>query len=233
MGQTYGQKPYTSMSQVVGKPTGWYNFRIEGENVPVFVEMDWSSDPQVLVIQNRQYTQGMKNMNSTQMLNCANYRIGTTSQPGRITQDTTLSDFNCFVAPKFWEFFGRRYNPSYVRVTQYVAPTIGTRLSDTSNHTYRSSWMFTHFNSNWGFQGAGSIVNHKGSVPPSFYSYHAANNYGLSCTNSCAASYGYHPWWFGSCWSGNYFGSTKSHADRPYWSGSGSDQHVYGGIYIS
>lgn len=234
MSQVYGQKQYTSVDQIIGKPSGWYTFRIFDTNVPVYVEMGWGSHPQVLVIQNRQYTGGMKNLNTDFMLNRANYRIGTTSQPGRINSSTTLSDFNCFVAPKFWEFFGKRYDSRYIRVTQYVAPTVGTRLSDTNNHARRASWVFTGFASNWGFQGAGSVVRHLGSTNPSFYSYHAANGYGLSSTNACADNYGYHPWWYGHCWSGNYFGSTSgSHQDRPYWTGSGSDHHAFGGIYIS
>ena len=50
MGQTYGQKPYTSMSQVEGKPSGWYTFRIDGSNVPVYVDMEYTTVPMVLVM---------------------------------------------------------------------------------------------------------------------------------------------------------------------------------------
>ena len=231
---TYGQRQYTSMSQVIGKPTGWYCFKIENTNVPVWIDTQSGDQPEVLVIQNREQTQGMKYLNSNQMFNNANYRIGSTSQPGRITNQTTLADFNCFIAPKFWEFFGFRTDSSSMRVTQFVSDTVGVTLQNSSVHSSRAKWTFTGWDDQWGFVGADNIVIDVGTEQPSMYSYHAVGGYGLSSTNSCASNYGNHPWWYGNCWSGNYFGSsTGSHQDKPYWSGSGSDHHPYGAVYIS
>ena len=234
MGQTYGQQPYTSMSQVIGKPTGWFCFRIDGTTMPVWIDTQSGSEPEVLVLQNRQFTGGMRNMPSIDTVSKANYRIYGDSSPGRITSQTTLADFNCFIAPRFWEFFGYRTNSSSIRVTQFVSNTIGTTLQNSSSHTQRAKWTFTGWNNNWGFVGAGEYVLNTGSFSPGMFNYHAVNGYGLSSSNSCASNYGNHPWWFGSCWSGNYFGSTTgSHQDKPYWSGSGSDHHPYGAVYIS
>lgn len=234
MGQAYGQKPYTSMSQVIGKPTGWYTFRVWDTTVPVYIDMDYDQHPNVLVIQNRQYTQGMKYLDSGHMVSRANYRTGNRSEESNINNKTTLAEFNCFVAPLFWGFFGFRKDSSRIRVTQFVSPTIGTSLDNTSSHTKRYSWSFTNFNtSNWAFNNAAAVTDHTNTGSPGMYNYHAVNEYGLSSTNGCADNYGYHPWWYGSCWSGSYFGSITSHSDRPYWHSSGSDAHNYGAVYIS
>jgi hypothetical protein len=222
------------MAQITGKPTGWFCFRIDGTTMPVWIDTQSGGQPEVLVLQNRQYTKGMRNMDPTAMVTKANYRIGTDSSPGRITSQTTLSDFNCFIAPRFWEFFGFRTNSSKIRVTQFVSNTVGTTLQNSGAHVQRARWTFDGWNTSWGFVGAGDYVLNVGNTTPGMYNYHAINGYGLSSTNGCANSYGGHPGWFGGCWSGNYFGSTSgSHQDRPYWSGSGGYHYAYGAIYVS
>jgi len=52
--------------------------------------------------------------------------------------------------------------------------------------------------------------------------------------NTCPGNYGGAPWWYGSCWSGSYFGggSSGSYQNGPYWTSSGGDYYAYGAIYL-
>jgi len=101
--------------------------------------------------------------------------------------------------------------------------------------TKRYRWKFDNFTPTFAFSGAGGLSDETSTGASGFYGYHAANGFTLSTydnangnTCGCSGSYGNNPWWYGCCWSGNYFGFDNG----PYWDGSGSDTHQYGAIYI-
>ena len=50
-------------------------------------------------------------------------------------------------------------------------------------------------------------------------------------SGNCSTYYNNNPWFYGSCWSGNYFAG-GGHVDGPYWNGSSNgDHHAYGAVY--
>jgi len=125
-----------------------------------------------------------------------------------------------------------------VTIVQFVATSNGTALSGT--HTKRYRWRFDSWNSEYAFVGAAVVSDETGTGQPGMYSYHASNTqFGLTTYDqdndtygtNCSAFYNSNPWWYGACWSGNYFAG-GSHGDRPFWTGSSTDYHQYGAIYI-
>ena len=98
---------------------------------------------------------------------------------------------------------------------------------------------FDNFGSGYAFSGATGISDETGTGSPGFLTYHAANgfvlqtsdNYNLPPSYGCALWYNNNPFWYGYCWSGNFFAG-GGYADAPYWDGSGGDYHNYGAVYI-
>ena len=75
-----------------------------------------------------------------------------------------------------------------------------------------------------------------GSTVPGMYSYHSGRRLTTydddndSYSQNCATYYG-HPWWYGSCWSGSFWGGT-AHQEAPYWTSSSSDYYAWGAIWL-
>jgi hypothetical protein len=121
---------------------------------------------------------------------------------------------------------------------QYVSGTNGTALN--GSHTKRYRWRFNNFTATYGFSGAEAVSDETSTGAPGFYSYHAANGFSLTTFDNdqdvygqnCSTLYGNNPFWYGSCWSGNYFGGGSGYVDAPYWDSSGGDYHQYGAVYI-
>jgi hypothetical protein len=61
--------------------------------------------------------------------------------------------------------------------------------------------------------GVTAISDETGTGSPGFYSYHAANGFSLTTYDNdqdvyganCSNLYNNNPFWYGACWSGNYF----------------------------
>jgi hypothetical protein len=124
-------------------------------------------------------------------------------------------------------------------VVQFVA-TSAVALGSTGSHTKRYRWRFDNFNSTYAIVGATAIADETSTGSPGFYSYHAANGFNLSTYDNdqdaygggnCSTFYNNNPFWYGGCWSGNYFAG-GGYADAPYWDGAGGDYHNYGAVYI-
>ena len=243
---------YTDISQLpASAPTGWYTFynKTHRQYVPVYVDQDYDGGGWVCVAACRRYTAGMMSCNWYDAINTPNYTTApydtslpasggyVTYVPAPDTYNKDLSDYNIWIGLKFWEMFGGRQAAGKISIAQYVAGTNGIELNDTGNHTFRSRWYFTNFDSGdyWKSTGAGFTSNEVGSTNPGMYSYHFANAYKLSTydadhdvyVSNCALNYGSHPWWYGACWSGSIWG----HNNGPYWSGS-SVSYQYGAVYI-
>ncbi|MFA5432272.1 MAG: fibrinogen-like YCDxxxxGGGW domain-containing protein [Candidatus Paceibacterota bacterium] len=75
-----------------------------------------------------------------------------------------------------------------------------------------------------------------GGTTPGLYGYH--NNRPFSAydadhdahTTNCSAVYSNHPWWYGACWDGSFFGGS-GHQEASYWTGS-TDDYPHGSIWI-
>lgn len=235
---------YTSASQIKG-PSGFYNIDIlgNGDRQFVYVNQDYDGGGWVCVIANRFNTGGMKNLTYSNAVNSVNYRIGSTRAENGVgdprSGSRSLSNYNIWVGTKYWSALSGRVATGKVTVVQFVSGTNGTALN--GSHTKRYRWRFDNFNSSYAIVNPVAISDETGTGVPGFYNYHAANGFNLTTYDNdqdayganCSALYDNNPWWYGACWSGNYFGGYGSgYQDGPYWDSSGSDYHQYGAIYI-
>ena len=229
---------YTSVSQVKG-PSGFYNIDILGNNTKqfVYVNQDYDGGGWVCVLANRGATGGMNNLTYSNAVNSINYRSGNAVSDPR-SGSRSLADHNIWVGTQYWSALSGRVTSGKVTVVQFVSSTNGTALN--GSHTKRYRWRFDNFNGTYGMVGATAISDETSTGSPGFYTYHAAGGYNLTTFDNdqdayggnCSTYYGNAPWWFGACWSGNYFAGGGGYADYPYWDSSGGDYHQYGAVYI-
>ena len=215
---------------------------LNNEVVSVWVDDNYTTGGWIMVLANRQYTAGMTGLRYSDAINKINYRTNGTNDGSndKSGPKQSLADMNAFVGLKYWPYLAKRESMSDIRVAQFVS-TSPVTLSDTSNHTYRAEWSFTGWNSEYAFVGRSSSCNLTNTTQtPGMWNYHAASTTrGLTTFDvdhdenggNCATYYNNNPWWYGSCWSGNYFAG-GGYADRPYWHSSGGDNHAYGAVYI-
>lgn len=232
---------YTSVSQIKG-PSGWYIINTEAGPCQTYVNQEYDGGGWCLVLANRAYTAGLNNLSYIDATTNCNFRTdGTNNGTNTVvpfgSKLTSLANYNVWIAPVFWPLLAGRVTANKITVVQFVSTTNGTALNGT--HTKRYRWRFDEFNSNWGMTGVTSISDETSTGAPGFYGYHAANGFSLTTYDvdqdqnggNCSTYYNNNPWWYGSCWSGNYFGG-GGYLDAPYWDGSGSDYHQYGAVYI-
>lgn len=233
---------YTSPSQIKG-PSGFYNIDIlqNGQRQYVYVNQDYDGGGWVCVLANRASTGGMKNLTYSNAVNSVNYRVGTSDATNAVgdprTGSKSLADYNIWIGTKFWFALSGRVTSNTVTVVQFVTTANGTALNGT--HTKRYRWKFTSFNSTYGMGGVAAISDETGTGSPGFYAYHGLNGYSLTTydndqdvySSNCSTLYNNNPFWYGACWSGNYFAG-GGYQDSPYWDSSGSDYHQYGAVYI-
>jgi hypothetical protein len=235
---TFYSKAYTSVSQITG-PSGWYNVYVGGRKAFVYVNQDYDGGGWVLVLANRGATGGMNNLTYNNAVFSSNYRTNS----GFVSPNRTfgaLSNYNVWVGTSMWAGLAGRASSGKITVVQYVSSSNGTALNSTGSHTKRYRWRFDGFNSTYGMTGVTAISDETGTGAPGFYSYHALNGFSLTTYDNdqdvygpnCSTFYGNNPWWYGACWSGNYFAGGSGYQDYPYWDSSGGDYHQYGAVYI-
>tara|TARA_B110000858_G_scaffold37829_1_gene42535 strand:+ start:39 stop:821 length:783 start_codon:yes stop_codon:yes gene_type:complete len=229
-------------------PTGLFGIRTRmSKHRPIraWVDNEYDGGGWTMVMANRRYTSGMNNLTHSDAINKDNYRTNgtddSTNDETHLAGNFGVGDFNCWIGLKYWKELAGKKNSNKITVVQFVA-TSAVELNDTSNHTHRSEWYFDDFTSDWAFSGrSGQATNHVGGTTPGMFSYHAASTARNLSTfdndvddnsGNCSTYYNNNPWFYGSCWSGNYFAG-GGHYDAPYWNGSGGgDQHAYGAVYI-
>lgn len=209
---------YSNISQIKG-PSGWYWINTPLGPVHTYVNQEYDGGGWAMVIANRAGTGGMTNLTYDNAVNTCNIRVSNdaTNYFGR--KLSTLDNYNVWIGLKYWSYLSKRVTSNKITVVQYVSGTSGTPLN--GSHSYRSRWTFDTFSPTYAFSGYGGISNEVGSLAPGLYSYHAANGYNLTSYDvdqdaygtNCSTSYGNNPWWYGSCWSGSYFGYNNG----PYW----------------
>jgi len=225
---------YTSVSQITG-PSGFYNIKLGNDNVVVYVDQEYDGGGWVCVIANHSGSAGMRNLTYYDAVNTCNYRLANVDSNTNVPlYNLSGLGYRIWIGTKYWEELGKRNNSSYVTVTQFVAPSQNVPLS--GPHTKRYRWKFDNFTPTFAMSGVAGLNDETSTGAPGFYGYHAANGFSLTTYDNdqdvnggnCSTYYGNNPWWYGSCWSGNYFGFDNG----PYWDGSGGDTHQYGAIYI-
>lgn len=244
MGLNYGPV-YKSVSDIKG-PSGWYTVRINNEPVVVYVDQSYSGGGWVMVMANNRGTGGMNNLTYNDAVNTCNYRQSGVSMPAPSAIGRSLTDLNAWVGVKYWASLAGRLTSNVITVVQFVSSTKGTALSNTGAQAKRYRWSFTFSNAiyspgveTYNMSNVTGISDETGTGAPGFYAYHAASgfclqtydNYNLPPSYGCALWYNNNPWWYGYCWSGNYFAG-GGYQDAPYWDSSGPDWHEYGAVYI-
>lgn len=235
---THYNPNYTDVSQVTG-PSGWYGIKTPAGIAVTYIDQEYDGGGWALVMANRTNTDAMKDTTYSEAINQCHLRTGTTSVRSSFRGASGLSNYNYMMGLKFWQYFGGRETANKITVVQYVSSST-VALGSTGSHTKRYRWQFDGFNGTYAHTGAAAVSDETGTGAPGYYSYHAANGYSLTAydndqdvnSGNCATYYGNSPFWFGSCWSGNIWGSTASHQDACFWDGSGSDYHNYGAVYI-
>lgn len=230
---------YNNVSEIQG-PTGWYKVNTSEGPTVVWVDQDYDGGGWVMVLANRRYTAGMNNLKYTDAINNCNYRINGSDDATNDVQETsrkllnkTYSDVNAWVGLKFWSELAGRITSNSIKVVQYVH-TSTVPLSGT--HTYRSSWTTSGFSSTYAFQSRANITNIVGGVTPGMYSSGNSlttyDNDQDTHGGNCSTFYNNNPWWYYSCWTGNYFAG-GGYIDGPYWVSSNSaNSFAYGAVYI-
>jgi hypothetical protein len=238
---------YTSVDQITG-PSGFYNIYTSEGPVCVYVDQEYDGGGWAMVLANRGYTAGMESLSYSDAINKSNYR---TEPSGDDTTNTAhgvnpslvdlgLSDVNTFIGLKFWFELAGRVVTDKVTIVQFVSSTHGTALSATSSHNHRYRWRFDGWGTGYSFTNSVAVTDETGTGSPGFYSYHSKGSRKLTTYDNdqdsnggnCSTYYNNNPFWYGSCWSGNYFAG-GGYNDRPYWTSSNSaNSHIYGAVYI-
>jgi|TARA_R110000764_G_scaffold64338_1_gene135444 hypothetical protein len=238
---------YTSIDQVKG-PSGFYNIQTSQGPVCVYIDQEYDGGGWAMVLANRGGTAGMTSLTYDDAINKSNYRTEPSSDDSTNTThgvnpaltNLSLSDVNTFIGLKFWFDLAQRETANRVTIVQFVSSTHGTPLSSTGSHNHRYRWDFAGWGTGYSFTTSTAIADETGTGVPGFYSYHSKGNRKLTTYDNdqdenggnCSTYYNNNPFWYGSCWSGNYFGG-GGYSDRPYWTSSNSaNSHLYGAVYI-
>ena len=235
---------YRSVADIRG-PSGFYNILLDGVNVPVYVDQTYSGGGWVMVMANRINTAGMHNLTYDNAVNSCNYRTGGTSNGTNTVVSATnklsgLANYNAWIGTRFWSRLAGRVTANKVTVVQFVSATVGTTLANTGAHTKRYRWQFDNFGSTFAFTNPAAVGIEAGPDTPGFYASHAVAGAALTTFDrdqdsngaNCSTSFNNNPWWYTSCWSGNWFGGGSGYADAPFWNSSTTDFHNYGAVYI-
>jgi hypothetical protein len=238
---------YTSIDQVKG-PSGFYNIQTSQGPVCVYIDQEYDGGGWAMVLANRGGTAGMNNLKYDDAINLSNYRTEPSSDDSTNTVQgvdlaltgLNLSNVNAFIGLKFWFELAGREATDKVTIVQFVSSTHGTALSATSSHTKRYRWAFDGWGTGYSFNNSYVVSDETSTGSPGFYSYHSKGSRKLTTYDNdqdsnggnCSTYYNNNPFWYGSCWSGNYFAG-GGYADRPYWTSSNSaNSHIYGAVYI-
>ncbi|MGD2034517.1 MAG: T9SS type A sorting domain-containing protein, partial [Bacteroidales bacterium] len=83
-------------------------------------------------------------------------------------------------------------------------------------------------------------IHTEGTASPGMYTYHSGRplstcdaDHDGSGSGNCATNYNCAAWWYGSCWSGSFWGGGGTVSqDAPYWEASVAEYFEYGSIWI-
>jgi hypothetical protein len=241
MGNFYGGEVYSSAFDITGS-SGFYAINTPVGPVVSYVDQDYDGGGWVQVMSNAAYTGGMNNLSYFDAINTCNFRNPGTNNGSNTSRGprglTGVSGYNSWIGLKYWQYLAGRVTSGKVMVVQFVS-TAPVALGSTGSQTKRYRWRFDNFSSTYGFSGATGISDETGTGSPGFLDYHASNGFGLTTYDNdqdpnggnCSTYYNNNPFWYGSCWSGNYFAG-GGYADAPYWQSSTTDYHNYGAVYI-
>lgn len=140
------------------------------------------------------------------------------------TLSSNLTSFDQLVGLNYWNSIGTQMRLEFGNVpSAIVAEAIYNFYLDPTNH-----FAINLSNEN--------LIS--GGVEPGLYTYHNGRPWTTSDVDNdansgnCATYYNNHPWWYGSCWSGNFFAGGSGYQEMAYWTDSGLMYGAYGSIWV-
>jgi len=230
------------LSQNPSATTGWYWIAAGNDVGRFWVDMSYSGGGWVLVLNNRSGNTGMPSLSyADATTKVINFRSTSSTSPGvNYGEHYTPTNFNLWVGLDAWSGIINA-NTDFKKIVYFTATSYQT-LGNTGSHSRRSSWSWNGWSPTYALQSPSNLSNEVGGTTPGWYSYHIANGFGLTTYDkdqdsnggNCSVSYGNNPFWYGSCWDGNFWGggTNASHGDAAYWTGSSADYYSYGAVYI-
>ncbi|MBN2215532.1 MAG: T9SS type A sorting domain-containing protein [Bacteroidales bacterium] len=154
-----------------------------------------------------------------QVVNDMNYK-------GTLSSDIT--SFDLFLGVKYWNDLGTQ-----MRLDMGAGP---------GSLSHRALYDFSLNESNYyalSMSNEQITIHTEGTGSPGMYTYH--NGRPLSTrdadhdaySSSCSNTFNKAAWWYGSCWSGSFWGGGGATSqDAPYWTASGTEYFDYGSIWL-
>jgi hypothetical protein len=214
-------------------PTGWYWMLISGQPMPVYINNSFEGGGWVLV--------GSHPLNvsfpTTKYSNAAQSMdyYGTN---GFVAGRNDPRDYAVWLGLAGWNQIVTQ-NQAGRNFVYYAA---NGRVGLNETHARRSKWTWTGWSSTYAWQGAANLVNQVGGETPGLYAYHIANGFSFTTFNvdqdtnsgNCATYYNNAPFWYGSCWDGNFWGGNGAgnYANAAFWTGAGTNYFNYGAMYV-
>ncbi|MGC9343099.1 MAG: PKD domain-containing protein, partial [Bacteroidales bacterium] len=139
-----------------------------------------------------------------------------------------ITTYDMFLGVAYWNGLG-----SKMRLDMGVSPDVLSHRA-----VYDFSLEETNFYA-LNMSNEQVLIHTEGTASPGMYSYHNGSSLSTwdadhdTWYSSCANNSNKAAWWYGSCWSGSFWGGGgQSFQDAPSWTGSGSEYFDYGSIWI-
>lgn len=215
-----------------GYPTGWYWINVDGTPQQFWVDMDYDGGGWVLVATHT-INVGLTSTTWAESTTGTGY----VQKAGGWTPGVTDPRSTTVLLPlHYWPKLSSANGNSAYKVMAHTYTSNGVSPASSS---MRSRWTFTGWDSLYRWQGAANLSNEVGGTSPGVWTYHIANSYPWSAydadydanSTNCAANYNNHPFWYGACWDGNWYGG-GTYQNAWYWTGSSGAYYAYGAAYV-
>jgi general secretion pathway protein G len=193
---------------------GLYWINPAGTSLHVYCDMTTDSGGWTLVLQN----------NSTVTTPSPSWSdsINTNNISGSLSSN--LTTFDVLLGLGYWNNIGTQLRAQVgTSPTTLLHKATYTFSLNTSNYY---ALNLSNQNILVGANAPGLYYAHNNSPFTTYDADHDSNS------GNCATYYNNHPWWYTSCWDGNFFSGGSSYQEAAYWTGSTADYYAYGSIWI-